>query len=151
MQDPMRNQVRRADAADSARIASLCEELGYPTAESAIATRLESLLRSADHLVLVGLRDGQVSGWLHAAVTRALEYEPCAEILGLVVDASARGCGIGAALVAEAEAWAREQGLREMRVRSRETRERAHRFYLRAGYEVWKRQVVFRKALRPAE
>ena len=149
MQHDMRIDVRPADAADSDAIAALCEQLGYPTAGVAIAARLEDLSGSADHRVLVGLHDGKVAGWLHVAVTRALEYEPCAEILGLVVDAAVRGAGIGAALVAQAEAWARARGLREMRVRSRETRERAHRFYQRAGYETWKRQVAFRKALLP--
>ena len=150
MQEPS-IEVRRVSAADSASIAALCEQRGYATSATAIEARLASLLDSAEHLVLVGLRDGEVKGWLHAAVTRALEYEPCAEILGLVVDAAARGGGIGAALVQEAEAWAGGLGLREMRVRSRDTRERAHRFYQRAGYEVWKRQVVFRKALEPVE
>jgi GNAT superfamily N-acetyltransferase len=148
--DPHRIEVRRACATDSPQIAALCAELGYPTAGPAIARRLESLAGAVDHLVLVGLVDEVVVGWLHVAVTRALEYEPCAEILGLVVDAPARSSGVGGALVRDAEAWARGLGLGEMRVRSRETRERAHQFYLRAGYEVWKRQVVFRKALRPA-
>jgi GNAT superfamily N-acetyltransferase len=145
MPQEMQVEVRTAGAADSAGIAALCEQLGYPTTAKAIAVRLEGLLGSADHRVLVGLIDGRVLGWLHAAVTRALEYEPCAEILGLVVDAPARGSGVGAALVAAAEVWARGRGVQEMRVRSRDTRERAHRFYLRAGYAVWKRQVVFRK------
>lgn len=140
-------QVRRAGPMDSAEIARLCEQLGYATAGASIAARLAGLQGSTEHLVLVGVRGDAVAGWLHAAVTRALEYEPCGEILGLVVDETARSIGVGAALVREAEAWAQGMGLGEMRVRSRETRERAHRFYLRAGYEVWKRQVVFRKTL----
>ena len=151
MPDPNRIGLRRARASDSPSIARLCAELGYPTAGEAIAARLQHLDGAGDHLVVVGLLDDEVVGWLHAAVTRALEYEPCAEILGLVVDAAARSRGVGAALVAEAEAWARGLGLREMRVRSRDTRERAHRFYQRAGYAVWKRQVVFRKSLVPVE
>src|SRR5687767_8988387 len=70
MQDGGRIDVRRANAADSAAIAALCAQLGYPTAVAAIASRLEGLLASAEHLVLVGVHGGRVSGWLHAAVTR---------------------------------------------------------------------------------
>jgi GNAT superfamily N-acetyltransferase len=143
--------VREARDADASAIAQLCAQLGYPTTADAIGRRLAALADPREHVVLVGLRDAVVIGWLHAAITRALEYEPCAEILGLVVDDAARGLGVGAQLVAQAEVWARGCGVPEMRVRSRETRERAHRFYLRCGYEIWKRQVVFRKRLGTAE
>lgn len=139
--------VRRASREDAAEIARLTAQLGYPTAPEAIARRLTSLLPSAEHGVWVASEDAALMGWLHVAVTRALEYEPCAEILGLVVDETRRGRGAGAALVAAAEAWARAQGLSEIRVRSRVTREGAHRFYERLGYLEWKRQVAFRKSL----
>ena len=139
--------VRRAIMEDAAEIARLTAQLGYPTAPDAIARRLTVLLPASEHAVWVAGDDSALAGWLHVAVTRALEYEPCAEILGLVVDEARRGRGAGARLVAAAEAWAREQGLSEMRVRSRVSREGAHRFYARLGYLEWKRQVAFRKAL----
>lgn len=138
--------VRTAVATDAEAIAALCVQLGYPTAGSDIARRLAGL-GANEHRVFVGLQDDRVVGWLHVAVTRALEYEPCAEILGLVVDAPARSLGLGNALVAAAEVWARGAGVGEIRVRSRDTRERAHEFYRRCGYEEWKRQVVFRKRI----
>jgi GNAT superfamily N-acetyltransferase len=127
-------------------LAALCGQLGYPTTAAIVRERLAGL-DPAVHAVWVALRHDVARGWAHVAETRALEYEPCAELLGLVVDADSRSSGAGAALVAAAEDWARGRGLREMRVRSRDTRERAHAFYRRAGYEEWKRQVVFRKAL----
>jgi GNAT superfamily N-acetyltransferase len=63
----------------------------------------------------------------------------------LVVSETARGQRVGSALLAAAEAWAREQGFASMRVRSNIMRERAHRFYLREGYTEKKRQAVFLK------
>ena len=142
-----RIEVRRAQPDDAAAIAQLTAQLGYPTPSETIARRLTSLLPAAEHCVLIASMHAGPIGWLHVAVTRALEYEPCAEILGLVVDETARGLGAGAALVAEAETWAREFGVAEIRVRSRVTREGAHRFYERQGYVEWKRQVAFRKSL----
>lgn len=72
---------------------------------------------------------------------------PRAEIGGLVVSAPARGRCVGAQLVARAEAWAREQGLSAILVRSQIAREDAHRFYLREGYQRTKTSAVFTKPL----
>ncbi len=76
-----------------------------------------------------------------------LEEPPFAELAGLVVADSARGIGIGAALLAAAEAWARAAGFALMRVRSNVVRERAHRFYEREGYCRVKAQAVFHKSI----
>jgi GNAT superfamily N-acetyltransferase len=76
-----------------------------------------------------------------------LEHSDYASINGLVVDEGRRGAGIGRALVAAGEAWARQRGAKEITVRSRSTRERAHRFYERIGYEEIKRSHVFGKPL----
>jgi GNAT superfamily N-acetyltransferase len=69
--------------------------------------------------------------------------EPCAMIRGLVVDASRRGGGIGAALVEAASGWAAGHGFRTLRVRSNSVRERTHAFYERLGFARTKSQVVF--------
>lgn len=139
-------EIAPATAEDAAALGALCAQLGYPASGEAMLRRLRGLDPAA-HAVFVARQDGAAIGWLHVAESRALEYEPCAELLGLVVDASRRGAGAGAALVAAAEQWARGRGLAEMRVRSRDSRERAHAFYRRAGYEEWKRQLAFRKRL----
>lgn len=138
-------EVTHAVAGDVDGIARLCAQLGYPTTGAAIQARLEAL--DEEHAVYVARDAAGVQGWIHVAMMRALEYAPCAEILGLVVDEQARSRGIGAALVARCETWARERGLAEMRVRSRDSRGRAHAFYRREGYEEWKRQVVFVKEM----
>jgi GNAT superfamily N-acetyltransferase len=50
-------------------------------------------------------------------------------------------------LVTRAEQWALSRGVKEMLVRSRISREDAHRFYLREGYERTKTSAVFGKHL----
>ena len=69
------------------------------------------------------------------------------ELADLVVHENARGARVGEALVAEAERWAAGRGCVVMRVRSNVVRERAHRFYERLGYAVFKTQRVFGKDL----
>jgi GNAT superfamily N-acetyltransferase len=54
----------------------------------------------------------------------------------------------GAALLAQAEEWARKRNVRTIRLRSNVVRERAHLFYLGEGYERIKTSHVFQKELR---
>ena len=66
----------------------------------------------------------------------------------IFVAVTVRSAGVGAALLAAAEDWARAQGFATMRVRSNVIRERAHRFYEREGYMRIKAQAMFRKILK---
>jgi GNAT superfamily N-acetyltransferase len=140
--------IRTARAYDATPIAELAGELGYPANRQQIATRLAGVESEPSARVLVAEgAQGAVVGWLHVAVRAQLTEDSCAEILGLVVAEGSRGEGIGAALVRAAEAWARGEGCTRIRVRSRDTRERAHRFYEREGYARNKVQVVLHKTL----
>jgi GNAT superfamily N-acetyltransferase len=141
---------RAARTYDAQAIAELGAQLGYRSTRQQIASRLAGVEAEPSSRVLVAeCGDGRVIGWLHVAARTQLTEDCCAEILGLVVDETSRGGGIGAALIGAAEEWARSKGCVRMRVRSRDTRERAHRFYERAGYERNKVQLVLHKPLSP--
>lgn len=139
--------IRQAKVSDAASLARLATQLGYPTTPAEAERRAERVLSRHDHRVLVAVEDGEVVGWIHVATSITLESDPSAEIAGLVVDERVRGRGIGAHLIAEAEAWAAGQGYGLMRVRSNVKRNRARRFYERSGYVVTKRQRNFEKSL----
>ncbi len=139
--------VREITAADAEAAARLSEELGYPVSAETMGQRIESLARLADHVVFVACLAGEVVGWMDVGLTRHLQSEPSAEIGGLVVSSEARSGGIGRRLVAQAEEWALQRGLKRVVVRSQVAREGAHRFYLRHGYERTKTSAVFAKKL----
>lgn len=139
---------RRATARDAAEIARLAGELGYPTTPEQAADRLAAVLADARHVVCVTGDPDRLAGWIHAAVQPSLDSDACVEILGLVVDGTTRGRGIGAALLAAVREWAAGTGLGELRVRSNVVRAGAHRFYEREGFVVKKTQKVFAQALR---
>jgi len=144
----MTTTIRTARNYDAPAIAELGDQLGYAASRQQIATRLAGIEAERSSRVFVAENgEGIVVGWLHVASRTQLTEDCCAEILGLVVDESSRGAGIGAALIRAAEEWARSEGCVRMRVRSRETRERAHRFYEREGYARNKVQLVLHKVL----
>jgi GNAT superfamily N-acetyltransferase len=141
-------KIRRAKPHDSRRLAELSGQLGYPTTRQEMAQRIRSLKPSAQHAVMVAeSAEGKVIGWVHASVTPLLEVELRAEVNALVVADDERSRGAGALLLRAVEEWARKQGCTNMSVRSNVLRERAHGFYLRNGYEYYKTQKAFRKAI----
>jgi GNAT superfamily N-acetyltransferase len=143
-----RIKIRRAKSTDAASIAELSGQLGYPAIPVEIARRLRKIKPSSQHAVLVAESpERRVIGWLHVNVCPLLEVPLRAEVNGLVVDHGERSRGTGAVLLRAAEEWARGRGCQNMSVRSNIIRERAHRFYLRSGYEHYKTQKAFRKPL----
>jgi len=138
--------IREITGGDAAAAAVLNDELGYPVSRDVLRQRIGSLMGLADHVVYVACLSDEVVGWIHVSETRHLQAEPRAEIGGLVVSSKVRNGGIGQQLVARAEDWARQRGLKTVVVRSRLDREGAHRFYLREGYTRTKTSAVFTKA-----
>lgn len=150
--------IRAVTAGDAEVVARLSGELGYERSADEVRQwleRLESLREVIEtHAgvvpaveVLVACEGDAVLGWVQVEMQRHLQDGERGLIAGLVVDAAARGRGVGAKLCRAAEAWVLARGVKAMRVTSRSTRERAHQFYLRDGYVQVKTSAVFEKAL----
>ncbi len=140
--------IRAPRDGDESRLADLCEEMGYTCRASEVAVRLRALAQHDDHGVLVAVDSGDAAiGFAHVHLSRRLMVDTFAELGGLVVNAQHRGKRIGEKLLVEAERWGAEQGVDVFRVRSNAIRDRAHRFYLRAGYTQSKTSYVFEKRL----
>ena len=138
--------VRPAKAADAEALAPLYAQLGYPAAPEAIAARLTRNAAHPDYAAWVAEAEGRVTGFAGGHLLHPWEdEEPAAQIMIMVVDEAARGQGVGGALVATFEGWARTHGAVRAVVGSGFAREGAHRFYERHGYEAT--GVRFKKKL----
>jgi GNAT superfamily N-acetyltransferase len=84
--------------------------------------------RAARMLALAHV-DGQVAGYI--ACTRDLD---AVEVRRIEVDRSQRGQGLGRRLLAEAQAWASEQGLFVLRLETLADNPEAGRFFARYGF-----------------
>lgn len=138
---------RPVRAGDTAEVARLAGELGYPVDTQAMAARLDELMGDPRHCVLVLDGEGHLAGWIAAERRLSLEVSERVEITGLVVDGSTRRGGAGRTLIAAVEAWAAGQGIDVVVVRSNVQRQAAHPFYERLGYERQKSQHVYGKRL----
>ncbi len=140
--------VRPMTLSDSRDVASLSNQLGYPSTTSDIEKRLGTMTQGADFGAFVAeATDRRVVGWIQVYVVRLVEADAYAEIGGLVVDAHSRGQGVGKALLAACEKWAIERGYSTMSVHSNMKRSEAPPFYEGMGYNIGKTQHVFQKGI----
>lgn len=140
--------VRRVAPEDSAAIVELSRQLGYEVAVETVAERIRALISSAQNqAAFVACSGAEVAGWIEAVVEHHLQSPPHGMITGLVVRDRMRSAGVGKRLCVEVEAWCRANRISVLRVTSRMTRERAHRFYLREGFAQIKTSAVFEKVL----
>lgn len=139
--------IRNADLEDAVVVAHLIWQLGYDIDADTARHRLVQLFARPDNAVYVAEEDGIVIGLIHVGVQETLEHELRGEIRALVVDESHRSGGTGNLLLAAAERWVSENGMKKMRVRSNVIRERARKFYERNGYTITKTQNVFDKSV----
>ena len=139
-------ELRPMEEADADKVAALTGMLGYARPVADIQQWIAGLAgRGETQRAWVACLDGEVVGWIEAYVELRLQTSPFTLIGGLVVKEGLRGRGIGRKLCKCVERWSCEQGIGKVRVTSRSTREAAHRFYQRDGYEVTKTSLVFEK------
>jgi GNAT superfamily N-acetyltransferase len=140
--------VRTMMEGDAEAVANLSEQLGYPMSTPVIRERIKVVNAHPEHSALVAEANGKILGWIHVYVAQLIESpNSYVEIGGLVVDAKARGSGVGKALVRAGEHWAVERRIDDIRVRSNTKRTEAHAFYQHLGYKVQKTQVRLVKRL----
>lgn len=140
--------VRRIAPEDATQVAELSAQLGYKISTESVAERIRALTTCAEEQgAFIACTGTVVIGWIEAAITHHLQSPPHTLITGLVVRDGNRSLGVGKRLCAEIESWSRDHGIAIVRVTSRMTRKRAHKFYLREGYTQTKTSAVFEKVL----
>ena len=140
--------ARKAQLDDAESIARLSDQLGYPSTYQEISNRIKDILGDESHGIYVAENaGGDILGWVHVFVVRAVVSESGALVGGLVVDKNHRSRGIGHVLVERAEEWARKNGCANLCVRSNLVRNEAHPFYERLGFKRMKTQHVYLKKL----
>ena len=139
--------IRQAKIEDYKDICKICcDDLGYNCSEELVKERLGGLDKN-DERVLVAVYNSEVVGYLHAQIYKTLYFEELINFLGLAVSKEYRNKKVGTRLVNEIENWAKENGIKKVRVNSGFSRKEAHEFYRSLGYNNEKEQIRFLKSL----
>lgn len=126
--------IREAGPRDADALSALLGELGFPSEAAAIRRRLTDLRKGgtpplvADEGGAIGVLTWHVMPVLHRPA-------PVGRVSMMVVTLKARGRGVGAALLAEAEARIAAAGCALVEVTSNVVLGGAHGFYRAHGYE----------------
>lgn len=140
--------IRGARLADCAAITRLNrEEMGYDFPEERTWEKLRACLTNPAHKIFVAESGGEVVGYLHLEDYDVLYFPHMKNVLGIAVASACRRQGVGRALLAAGEAWAKADGAVAVRLVSGEGREGAHAFYQSLGYTGNKLQRNFKKLL----
>ena len=131
-------RVREARLTDAAEVVRLLSQLGHAQPAGDDGARLAAFLEQGE-CVLVAERDSSRSSQLLGVVTLHIapvmhRAGPIGRLSAVVVDESARGGGVGRALVIAAEAYFAARGCAMIEVTSNKARTDAHAFYERLGY-----------------
>jgi len=109
------------------------EELGYPSTDDEIRSRLARL--TPDHHTLVAEVAGELAGFIGLVTMPVYEHSaPIGYILAFSIGAAHQRQGVGRALLEAAEKHFLSRGVHDIRVNSGLQREGAHRFYEATGY-----------------
>jgi len=147
VREGMTMYIREAKITDSVAICRISsKDLGYDCEEVFVKERLENLDETRE-VVFVAEVDSKVAGYVHAEIYNLLYWEPMVNILGLAVSSDCRRKGAGKALMKQVEEWAKERGIREIRLNSGGTRKEAHEFYRAIGFDDEKVQIRFLKTV----
>ncbi|WP_127903465.1 GNAT family N-acetyltransferase [Solirhodobacter olei] len=130
--------ARRADVATI--VAMLADdELGKARETAELATYLaafDGMERREDSHLIVGEMEGRIVATYQHTILHGLSLRAAtrAQVESVRVESALRSKGIGAALMADAEARARAAGCSLIQLTSSNSRARAHRFYERLGF-----------------
>lgn len=130
--------IRDATPWDYKELATLMNELGYPTTDGEMKLRLSNIQLNPYYRTLVFEEKKLILGMVGMMLGfRYEKNESYIRILVLVVKKEYRDQGIGTKLLLEAEEWAKDKGANMITLNSGNRAERvnAHQFYLSKGFE----------------
>ena len=131
--------VREAEMADAAEVVRLLAQLGHPQPAGDPAARLAAFINQGQRVLIAARSPSAPGSTLLGVVTLHImpvmhRAGPIGRLTAVVVDAPARGKGVGRALVSGSEAFLLVRGCAMIEITTNKTRTDAHAFYERLGY-----------------
>jgi N-acetylglutamate synthase-like GNAT family acetyltransferase len=127
--------IREATTEDAAAIASLLNQLGYPTTESTALEKI-AIYKQTTYILFIAEIEKNAVGYIALHYYDTLHWQkPIGRITSFCVDEKYRGCGVGLALLKASEDYFTNVGCQKIEVSSNKRRKETHQFYLNRGYQ----------------
>jgi aminoglycoside 6'-N-acetyltransferase I len=143
--------IRRLQPADKSEHVRMRAALWPDDDADALASEFDAMLSDPDQAVFVAQREtGGLCGMVEAGIrpfANPVDEQPCAFVEGWWVDTDMRRTGVGRALIAAVEDWARARGFHELGSDALLENKVSHAAHLALGFEERERTVAFRKWL----
>lgn len=140
--------IRNAKISDAEAINKLnLQEMGYDYPIENTKEIITKILNKETDRIFVASVEDKVIGYIHINDYHLLYAPTMKNIMGIAVAKDFRRKGVGSALIAYAERWAKETGATAIRLVSGAERCDAHEFYKRLGFSNEKTQIKFIKDL----
>jgi aminoglycoside 6'-N-acetyltransferase I len=143
--------IRRLQPGDTDEHARMRAALWPDEDASELREEIAKMLDDPDQVIFVAERDGAgLCGMVEAGIRAfadAVDEQPCAYVEGWWVDADVRRTGVGRALIAAVEAWARQRGFLELGSDALVENTISHAAHRALGFEQRETIVTFRKFL----
>ncbi len=138
----MKPHITEAKPEDVTHLSLLLEQLGYPTAESEVLSKLK-LYSQPDYKILVARSETIVFGFIALHVHQTFHLPgSVGRITSFCVDEKMRGLGIGSLLLAAAEEYFITNKCYKIEVTSNLKRFDSHTYYLQRGYTETSRHFI---------
>lgn len=134
--------VRDARVEDAAGIQVInLEALGYDFSLDATRAQVERIVAAPHIALFVAVDDSGVLGYIQLSDYENTYHPPLKNLITLATSPRHQRRGVGRALLAAGEEWARADGALGVRLVTGHNRVRAREFYAAHGYELRKEQT----------
>lgn len=144
--------IREAGAEDAGAVEALYRSFVSSPDIRVLPQRLEAIASDPRNFLLVGELGGVVccTGFLTICLDPMFGNQPYAVLENVVVEEALRGEGIGSRLFLEVEELCRQRDCSKIMLLSSSSREQAHRFFERQGYDAANKRgfVKYRRQFR---
>jgi GNAT superfamily N-acetyltransferase len=135
--------IQHAKLSDSADLAKLLGELGYPTTADSVKGTMKRLYRKKKDRIFVAVHEGRVVGFASCHIMPLIHRKgDLCRVTALIIAEECRRRKIGTLLMNTVERYARSNECSRVEVTSGEHRIGAHQFYANLGYQQVSRRFI---------
>lgn len=106
-----------------------------------------AVLNRDNEKIYLAVSDDEVIGYIYANTYDVLYQEPIVNIVTFVLNMNKKHNGVGKSLFRAVENWAKENGIKQVRIESNEKRIHGHSLFKKLGYEINEIDYEFRKTI----